>query len=256
MKLSVLRIDGATIDDPHLGAGFLAIGLDQEFADGGVHLDDIVHACGLAAADRPDRFIGDGQPLYRVFDIGGERCLELAQHVFGRLARFALVQRFAAAKDDLEPGFERGCALLGDQLVLLAMAFAPFAVAQDDEARARIGYHRCGDVAGMRAAIGGMAILRTDTDLLGLAADRVNEGERRGESNLDLHQTLRSAVNRARFGQHRARAVHFPVANDERAARHFGEIPVILSKYDPRRAMAPTQERLGSEGRTHSQNPL
>ena len=51
----------------------------------------------------------------------------------------------------------------------------------------------------MRAAVRGMAILRADADLLGFAPDGVNQGERRRERDLDLHQPLCRTIDRARF---------------------------------------------------------
>ncbi|WP_289080996.1 biotin carboxylase N-terminal domain-containing protein [uncultured Sulfitobacter sp.] len=47
-----------------------------------------------------------------------------------------------------------------------------------------------------------------------------------------LWQPLRRAVDRACFGEHCTRAVHLPVAYDERALRHFPECPAIVEMID------------------------
>ena len=94
------------------------------------------------------------------------------------------------------------------------MVLAPFAVSQYDELRAGVGHHRCVDITGVRAFGAGMAILCTDSDLLGFLMNRVNQSVRWRDGNLDLHVALGRTIDGARFRKHGARAVHFPVSND------------------------------------------
>ena len=95
-----------------------------------------------------------------------------------------------------------------------AVQGASLGVADDHRGRAGVGNHLCGDIAGISAVVARVAILRPDADLLGLAVDRVNQRVRGRQSHFDFHRTLRAAIDRARFREQRARAVHFPIAND------------------------------------------
>ena len=107
-----------------------------------------------------------------------------------------------------------------DHRVAFAVIGPPFAVADDNEAGAGVLDHRGGNVAGVRAALGSMAILRTDADQAGFLARRVDQGERRRQGHLDLHQALGGAIDGARFRQHRTGPVHLPVADNIRTFRH------------------------------------
>ena len=76
----------------------------------------------------------------------------------------------------------------------------------------------------MRTFRARVAILRADADLFGFLMDRVNQRVGRRHGDLDLHVTLRGTIDRACFGKHGARAVHFPVSDD---VGPFGHVLVL-----------------------------
>ena len=64
-----------------------------------MHGFDIRRRSGLAGADCPNGFVGNGQPLRRIFDLGQAGAQLLENEIF-RFALFADWQRFPAAKND------------------------------------------------------------------------------------------------------------------------------------------------------------
>ena len=120
----------------------------------------------------------------------------------------------AAAQDNAQARGKRRFHLGFDHSVAFAVIGAALAVAKDHEFRARIRNHRGRDITRMRAAIGKVTVLRADANLLGFAVDWVDKRVRRRDRHLDFHVSLGRAVDRARFGKHGARSMHFPVSND------------------------------------------
>ena len=151
---------------------------------------------------------------------GRQRGGELAAHEGHRLARFAGRRSLAAAHDDAQARSESRSGLGAHQRVAFAMALTALRMAQDHESRTRIGHHRCRDITSMRPALGLVAILCADGDLLGLAVDRVDQRVGGRDRHLDLGVTLRRTVDRARFREHRAGAMHLPVSDDIGPAGH------------------------------------
>ena len=74
--------------------------------------------------------------------------------------------------------------------------------------------------AGAGFVIVGHSERRADADQAGLLARGVDKRMRRGERDFGLEQALGRAVDRPRLGQHRARAMHLPVADNIRTFRH------------------------------------
>ena len=93
-------------------------------------------------------------------------------------------------------------------------------MAKNDEFCAGIGNHASCNIARARAHFFMVAILSTNTNLLGFLVDGVDKGSRRRNRDLCLHHTLRRAVDCARFGKHSAGSVHLPIANNERPLGH------------------------------------
>ena len=178
-----------------------------------MHFVDILRRRGLARADRPDRFIGDGEFLACIFDVG-ERGLDLLFHELDRAALIAGLLAFAAAQYHAQTCCKRGFDLGLYQGIALCVVAAPLAVAQDDELCAGVRDHCRRDIASVCAAVGKVAILSADADLTCLAVDWMNQCVWRRNCNLHFHVTLGRAVHRARLREHCPRAMHLPVSNN------------------------------------------
>ena len=93
--------------------------------------------CGrLARANRPDRLIGDGKP--RGVKIIRDRLGDLREHIINRAARFALLARLADAQDHRQSRRQPGLGLGADIGVAFTAAFAPLAMADDDQLGVRL----------------------------------------------------------------------------------------------------------------------
>ena len=183
-----------------------------------VTLVDRRHAAGT---DRPDRLVRHGKPgcCASIFP-ARQRSLELCRH--DRFGRTRVTLRFGFADADDHRKVDRlGSLGLGtNQVVALAVDRAALAMADDHEPRARINEHRGRHVTREGAAGFGVAILTADSDLLDRFGHALDQRERGGNTHCDLWIARRRTADRARFREHGARAVHFPIANDVRPIRH------------------------------------
>ncbi len=136
-----------------------------------------------AGADRPDRLVGDRQPVAR--SALRQRGGELRGDDRLRPTRVALGRRLAHAQDRVEPDGARGLRLGPDLRVGLALVGAAFGMAHDRETRADLLDHRRRDAAGMRAARGLMHVLSADHER-GRAVGRKLD-QRGGHGDRDVH---------------------------------------------------------------------
>ncbi len=99
------------------------------------------------------------------------------------------------------------------------MVGAAFAVADDHEARTGVLEHRRGNIAGMRAAVRRVAILRADADKARFLMGRVDQRVRRREATSALiSRSAARSIERA--SESIARVPHLPIADDIGALRH------------------------------------
>ena len=141
---------------------------------------------GLAGADRPDGLVGDVQRRRRLRDGRGDRVDLAAEDGLG-LPRLALLQGLADAGDDAEPGLERGVRAARGRLVGLAEVLAALGVADDRAGGAGGDQHRARDLAGERALVLPVDVLRVDADraALELGDGRLKGHVRRRDHDVD-----------------------------------------------------------------------
>ena len=104
--MRIFRFHRPTIDNADLSALLLAIKLDQQRANGAMHLSHIFGRSRFACANRPDRFISDGQSFSGIIDIGQGR-FELLSDKVSCLTPFAHFLRFTAAHNNAQTRFKR-----------------------------------------------------------------------------------------------------------------------------------------------------
>jgi len=111
-----------------------------------------------------------------------------------------------------------GARLLRDECACFAVIRAAFGMAEDDRARARIGQHGRGEVAGMRARRGGVAILCADHQRAALGkACRLRQKRRGGaDQDIDVRRGM-GGGERGDLAQAGPCAVHLPVASGQPA---------------------------------------
>ena len=178
-----------------------------------MHRGDIFHRGNPAGADGPDRLVGHGQPCRDPFTLR-QRTVELGGDDGFRLARIALRLGLSDAEDDAQASGLRSLGFGADSGIALAMHRPAFGMADNDEIGPGIEQDRCGDIAGEGAAGLGVAVLPAHADRFHCLAHRRDERERRRQRHLHARKPARCPVDRAGFGQHGARAVHLPVADD------------------------------------------
>jgi len=130
--LAVLAVDAASVQDPGLLGDLVAdVGLEP-LADGGVDLLCLLDSGHLAGADGPDGLVGN-HDLAPVADLGGDGS-QLPLDDGDGLAGLALLERLAAAPDDVDASLGRELGLGGHNLVGLAEDGAALRVAEDGPA--------------------------------------------------------------------------------------------------------------------------
>ena len=202
--------------------------LDEQRPDEVVDDGDVSRRRREAGADRPYRLIGDHHGLARA--PGRERPSELPNDDSGLLARLALGMGLADANDRNETGLQRRFGLGVDKLVGLFVDRAALGVADDDVSRARVLEHGGRNVAGERPARLRAAILGAERELAAfdLPGRLSEQRERREDSELGLARFagVGRAAHRVDLVERRGKAVHLPVAGDERThARGHREPP-------------------------------
>src|SRR3546814_15742170 len=104
----------------------------------------------------------------------------------------------AAAHDHTHAGGQSGFCLCADQFVALIVPGSPFAVPENPELGPGVGQHGGGNIAGVRAVLARLAILRAHADLLDLASALMNPDNCRSQCDLPLHVSFFSPVTRDR----------------------------------------------------------
>ena len=189
----VTSIDRAAVEDPHRCPG-LAIDRIQASTDRRVHRRYIVDRGNPPGADRPDRFIGHGDPR-RIALAARQRAFELGfDHRFG-LARVTLRLGFADADDHIESGGDRGIGLFLDHGVAFTVHRAAFAVANQYICNLHALEHGSTHFTGISTIVGSRTILgRHPYSLVGsqflLCQQQVWERNRNQCQPIALHEFL------------------------------------------------------------------
>lgn len=153
----VRRLDRPAIEKAHSAAALLAQKVYSRLSHDDMYGGDFVIGRGLAAADRPDRLIGERERSARGA-VGNGRS-NLFGDGFLSLAGKPLLFGLADADDRSQAGPQRRRRLSPDQSVAFAMTFAALGVADDDMAAPDVAQHLRGNVACESAAFGLVAVL-------------------------------------------------------------------------------------------------
>src|SRR5205807_1258499 len=141
-------------------------------------------------ADRPDRLVRNDDFLQLIGRQSGERAAHLLLDERLRFARVTLLERLTHAHDRRHPTGEDSLGLLVDDLVGLAEVLAAFGVAGDDVPAFQAREHRRSDLAGPRAFVLPVTVLRAELDRRVVAFDEsldcAQRSERRTYDRLDL----------------------------------------------------------------------
>ena len=170
-------------------------------------------------ADRPDRLVGDHCFLQFLWIQTGETAAQLDRQYFFHIAFVALLERFSDANNRTQFRFVRGAHLAIDHFIRLTEQRAAFAVAEHDVMHKQIAQKRSADLAGKRAALLPIHILRADLDVLRSAkasltfAIAVNGGMITTSTSVISPMSRRNdSTNRA---DSRLRHVHLPIGGDD-----------------------------------------
>src|SRR2546426_9377692 len=224
-RVDVLRLDAAAVEDAHPLRGGGRGETHQLPANGMVDFLRLPRGRGASGADRPHRLVGDDAAGELLGARAGERAPHLPRDDGRGGLRLALRQRLADAHDGDEPRGEAGVQAAVHALVALAEVLPALGVPDDDVRAAGLAQHGDRDLAGVGAFGLPVDVLARETDVG--AGDRgpgrLEGGEGRGEHDLApahaAHALGERACQRDRLA---ARAVHLPVAGDERRAAHRG----------------------------------
>lgn len=126
---TVLLCDTTTVQDTSLIGDLIADVLLQPLTDGLVHLLSLLSGGDFAAANCPERLVGDDN-LGPVGDLGLESS-ELVAHDLNGLAALALLDALTAAPDDVEAVLGGELGFGGNNLVALLENCAALRVTQD-----------------------------------------------------------------------------------------------------------------------------
>ena len=169
-------------------------------------------------ADCPDRFVRDAQAGQGIRRQAGQSLAELPiEHRFG-LVGVTLVQSFADAEDHVEAGGQGNPHLLVDEGIGFAQHVPALAVSEDNVLAADIEEHRRADLAGERAFLFGIEVLRPERDAAALEnlPDKSQIGE--GRTDGDGDAVLAPHAIHDRPGQPPGLGgggMHLPVPDDE-----------------------------------------
>src|SRR5437773_11789432 len=192
-------------------------------ADGIVDLLRLSGRGGAAGADRPHRLVGDDASGELLGADVGEGRVDLPGNDGAGRFRLALLERLADADDRDESPGQHGVDAAVDGLVRVAEVLPALGVADDDVRAPGLAQHRDRDLARVGSLRLPVAVLGGELDAR--PVDRLRhrvEGREGG-----CHHHLPPARPRDVLGErarerHRlaARAVHLPVAGDQRCAAH------------------------------------
>ena len=115
---TILLRDAASIDDSRFVRGRCAHLFYQPFPDGGVNLLRLLRCCDFTCANGPHRLVCDDDlgPVLGLFLDRGQ----LVCHHCDCLIRLPLLERLAAAEDDIQASAEGGGSLAGNEGITLA----------------------------------------------------------------------------------------------------------------------------------------
>ncbi len=139
------------------------------------------------------------------------------EHRFG-LVGLTLVQSLAAAEDHLEAGGQGNPYLLVDERIGFAQLMPALAVSEDHVLAAEIEEHRRADLAGERALLLGIEVLRSERD--GAALENLPDKRqiREGRTDRDGYAVKNAHAIHDRLGQltgNGGGGIHLPVTDDE-----------------------------------------
>src|SRR5262245_13741187 len=222
-RIDVLGLHAAPVEDPD-AVGRRARGAGADLAADGVM--DLLRLCGCrgpAGADRPHRLVGDdaGGDLLGA-DVGEGGVDLTGDDGAGRLG-LALLERLADAHDRDEAGGQHGAGPPVDGLVGIAEELPALGVTDDHEDAARLAEHRDRDLARVGALWLPVAVLRGELDPRSIEGPRHHVEGREGWRDHHLPPARAADVLGQRLGERdrlAARAVHLPVAGDQRGAAH------------------------------------
>lgn len=154
--------DASPIDDPRFVRRRRAHLFCQPFSDGGVDLLRLLRRCDFAGANGPHRLVCDddlGPVLGLLLDRG-----QLVCHHFDCLLCLPLVERLAAAEDDIQASAEGGGRLAGNEGITLAQNHSALRMPRQGPSNLGISQLFGTDLAS-KSAIGFVEnILRADLD--------------------------------------------------------------------------------------------
>src|SRR5580704_6843517 len=228
--LGIRRLDGAAVENPNALPGIAITGA-KPLADEAVHVENIVLGRRHAGADRPDRLIGDDEIRKPI----RQRAVELRAHDRLGLAGIAFGARLADTDDGEEAGAARRQRLGAHHGIGLAVIVPALGMADDDGAGAGIFEHFGGDIARIGAGRLGVAVLAADGDArtarrLGKAR---HQRSRRTYYKVGTGQTAGAGDDRLKLAGRGRKPVHFPIASDQRTARHHFGPKILRLDHDP-----------------------
>jgi hypothetical protein len=156
--VGIFRFDAPAVENSRRPTAIKTI--VDEISDLRVSVLNLLGGCVLSCADRPYRLVGNFDLFNIIFGDGLQRGVELARDYRRRLFGAPFVDGLANAKDWPHAVLDHRDNFLADHLVAFVKYVAPFRVANYDEFAADLGQHRGADLAGERAAILPMAVLR------------------------------------------------------------------------------------------------
>ena len=191
--LAVLATDTATVEDAGLISNLVANVGPEPLADGLVHLLGLLNRGDLASANGPDGLVGDDN-FGPIINLGLDRSKLLLDYR-NSLAGFTLLERLAAAPDDIDAALGGELGLGSNYIVRLAQDGPPLRVTEDGPADAAVLELRDADLAreGTVGLVKDVLSSNFDVVLEMLAHEEEIQGWR-GNYNLCSTQTLRLAT--------------------------------------------------------------
>ena len=183
-----------------------------------MHLADICGGRRQPSADGPDRLIGD-HDIRRVIRQGA---IELRADHGERRAGLAFGARLPDANDREQAGALRRQRLGAHGGIGLAVIAPAFGMTDDDRGGPGILEHFRRNIPGISARGHGVAILAPDRHGRSARGFRKARDQRcrRTHDQVDLGQAWRAGDDLSQVGDRAVEAIHFPIAGDQRTARH------------------------------------
>ena len=165
----VVWLDAAAILNGKHPGRFLIEHLTEAAPNDGVRLLSLLGGGAVSGmADCPDRFVRDGQAGQGIRRHAGQSLDELPSSTASVWSGLTLVQRLADAEDHVETGGQGNPYLLVDERIGFAQFVPALAVSENHVLAAEIEEHRRADLAGERAFLFGIEVLRPSATRLPL----------------------------------------------------------------------------------------